>query len=56
MKETDLFLSYHKRIVNKDMKRKCHNYQPACDNKDCNACEDWWYSEADTGRFAEKGR
>lgn len=37
-------------------KHKCHNYQQSCNNKDCTTCDDWWYNEADTGRFAEKGR
>ena len=40
----------------RNKRHKCHNYQPACEHKDCNTCEDWWYNEAEHGRFAEKGR
>ena len=36
-------------------KKQCHNYQPTCEQKDCTTCEDWWYNEAEHGRFAEKG-
>jgi Holliday junction resolvase RusA-like endonuclease len=42
--------------VNQIMKTNCHNYKPECENKDCTACEDWWYEESEHGRFAEKGR
>ena len=45
--------------INKILMQKCHNYQIGnCTykHKDCSECDDRWYSEADTGRFAEKGR